>query len=65
MPGAVVRVAMPIDFGSEFSHMDNPLAIIGVETNTQDTGVQFYVEHIQSMSGDFNGSTHGGIKFIF
>ena len=73
MNHAGVKVLLPIEFltlygglsyefGSDLVHMDNPLGIVGAETNGD---VRFYVEHVNSVSNPNEGITHGGIKFFF
>ena len=52
-----------LEFGSHLVSMDNPLGIVGAETNGED--IRFYVEHVNSLTSPGDGITHGGIKFIF
>lgn len=51
-----------VEFGSPLVHMDNPLGIIGVETNGD---VRLYAEHINSVSNPNEGYTAAGVKFFF
>ena len=73
MNHAGVKVLLPIgfataytgvsyEFGSHLVDMDNPLGIIGAETNGD---VRLYVEHVNSIFSPNEGITHGGIKIIF
>ena len=58
----MIYAGLSVDFGSQFSRMDNPLAVVGVETQTNPS---LFVEHIQSTTGDFRGHTVGGVKVLF
>ena len=51
-----------IALASEQHHLDNPLIVIGAETNGD---IRIYGEHINSLSNPSDGHTVLGIKFIF
>ena len=55
-------VGMSLEAGSPLVDMENPLGILGVETNGD---VRFYVEHVNSVFSPGDGITHGGVKFVF
>ena len=55
-------IGFSVAHNSRFNTMDNPLGIVGVETQGD---VRFYVEHVTSLNDFGNGYTHGGIKFVF
>ena len=59
---ATAYVGMSVEFGSHLVDMDNPLGIVGVETNGD---IRLYVEHVNSIANVNEGITHGGVKFIF
>ena len=55
-------VGTSFEAGSHLVDMDNPLGIIGIETNGD---IRLYVEHVNSMFSPSEGITHGGVKFVF
>ena len=59
---ATAYAGVSFELGSDLVDMDNPLGVVGVETNGD---LRFYVEHVNSISNSNEGITHGGIKFIF
>ena len=50
------------EFSGTHTTLDNPLVIVGVETNGD---VRFYAEHINSMFNPDGGETLMGVKYIF
>jgi len=59
---ATAYAGVSFEFGSHLVDMDNPLGILGAETNGD---VRLYVEHVNSVFSPNEGITHGGVKFIF